>query len=228
MRSYYPQFRNVAEPGLVPKIGGLPWGLPSRLWPVCRECNRAMSHLAQLPADGEALPLASGEVLFLFKCEWDSICSFWEHGAGANAAFVVQRADLGSVPSALPSDGADGPPALLREIGIAGWRADDDGVPAESEEAFYDYEAYFDLPGEVAHPHDWASPWCTKSGGVPYWTANGAQRMPAGRLLLQIDNWLELPDGDSAEVANFCSDGIAYVFVDRSKAPPVYSMFINR
>ena len=228
MRSHYPQFREGAEPGLVPKLGGLPWGLPSRLWPVCRECNRAMSHLAQLPADGDALALASGEVLFLFKCEWDSICSFWEHDAGANAAFAVQSAELGTGPTEPPSDSADGPPALLREIAIAGWRVGDDGAPAELESAFYDYQAHFDLPKEVAHPHDWASPWCTKSGGVPYWTANGAQGMPAGRLFLQIDNWVDLADGDSVEVANFCSDGTAYVFVDRSQAQPVYSMFINR
>jgi hypothetical protein len=37
-----------------------------------------------------------------------------------------------------------------------------------------------------------------------------------------------MPDGSSAEVANFCSDGTAYVFVDRVQTPPVYSMFINR
>jgi hypothetical protein len=47
-------------------------------------------------------------------------------------------------------------------------------------------------------------------------------------LFLQIDNWVDLPGGSTAEVANFCSDGIAYVFVDRSQAQPVYSMFINR
>jgi len=52
--------------------------------------------------------------------------------------------------------------------------------------------------------------------------------MPAGRLFLQIDNWVDLADGSTAEVANFCSDGTAYVFVDRAQAPPVYSMFINR
>jgi len=228
MRSHYPQFREGAEPGLVPKLGGLPWGPPRRLWPVCRECNRAMSHLAQLPADGDALPLADGEVLLLFKCEWDSICSFWEPDGGANAAFVVQRAELGTGPTAPPSDPAEGPPALLREIAITGWRADDDGAPSELEEAFYDYQAHSELPEEVAHPHDWASAWRTKSGGVPYWTANGAQQMPAGRLFLQIDNWVDLADGSNAEVANFCSDGTAYVFVDRAQAPPVYSMFINR
>ncbi|WP_307700488.1 hypothetical protein [Variovorax paradoxus] len=187
-----------------------------------------MSHLAQLPADGDALPLASGEVLFLFKCEWDSICSFWEHDAGANAAFVVQRGELADAPTAPPSDAVDGMPVLLREIAITGWRADDDGAPPELEKAFYDYQSHSELPEEVAYPHDWASAWRTKSGGVPYWTANGAQQVPAGRLFLQIDNWVDLAGGDIAEVANFCSDGTAYVFVDRSQAQPVYSMFINR
>jgi len=228
MRSHYPQFREGAEPGLVPKLGGLPWGLPSRLWPVCRECNRAMSHLAQLPADGDALPLASGEGLFLFKCEWDSICSFWEHDGGANAAFVVQGAELGDGPTMPPPDADGEPPILLKEIAITGWRADDDGAPAELEEAFYDYQAHFELPEEIAHPHNWASAWRTKSGGVPYWTANGAQQVPAGRLFLQIDSWVDLPGGGTAEVANFCSDGTAYVFVDRSQPQAVYSMFINR
>lgn len=52
--------------------------------------------------------------------------------------------------------------------------------------------------------------------------------MPPGRLLLQIDNWLALEGGGTAQIANFCSDGTAYVFVDRAGAVPVYSMFINR
>ena len=59
-------------------------------------------------------------------------------------------------------------------------------------------------------------------------TANGAQGVPAGRLLLQIDNWVQLEDGGSTEVANFCSDGTAYIFVDRSREAPVYTMIINR
>ncbi|MNT92088.1 hypothetical protein D3C72_2333050 [compost metagenome] len=63
---------------------------------------------------------------------------------------------------------------------------------------------------------------------MPYWTANGAQQVPPGRLVLQIDNWVALEEGGTTEVANFCSDGTAYVFVDRSQTPPVYSLIINR
>jgi hypothetical protein len=231
MIAYYPRLREGAPPGLVPRFGGLPWGLPPRLWPTCGECGRPMSHLAQLPGDGERMAIGDDQVLFLFKCEWDSVCSFWEHDGGANAAFVVPRRELGDAECAAPADAADGAPAVLREIAIVGWDARDDGAPPELEDAFYDARAFDRLPGEIAHPHDWAAAWRTKSGGVPYWTANGAQGvdgLPAGRLLLQVDNWLELEGGESVEIANFCSDGTAYVFVDRSRTPLACSLFINR
>ncbi len=229
MLSHYPRIRRGAGPGLVPQFGGLPWGLPARLWPVCRECGQPMSHLAQLPADPVVLPdVAADEVLFVFKCEGDDICSFWEPEGGANAVFTVPRSELGHGPAAAPVQDGQEPPRLLPELGIAGWPADDDGAPPELEAAFYDYGAHSDLPEDIAHPHDWAGQWRTKAGGVPYWTANGAQQVPPGRLLLQIDNWLHLEDGSGTELANFCSDGTAFVFVDRSQTPPVYSLLINR
>ena len=49
MKSHYPTFCDGAAPGLVHKLGGLPWGLPIAHWPICRECGRAMSFLAQVP-----------------------------------------------------------------------------------------------------------------------------------------------------------------------------------
>jgi hypothetical protein len=235
MISYYPRFRKGASPGLVHKLGGLPWGLPARLWPVCKECGLPMSHLGQFPAhspdaDSPAPPLA--EVLFLFKCEWDSICSFWEYDGGANQVFSVPRKELGDAPTQPPVDAKDGPPAILPELGVASWLVQDDSAPADLEDAFYDFDRHNDLPDDIAAPHDWAGEWRTKFGGVPYWTADGAQgqpEIPPGRLLLQIYNWVTMEDGsDSPDVANFCSDGTAFVFVDRSQSPPVYSMFINR
>lgn len=229
MLSHYPRFRKGAVPGMVPKLGGLPWGLPASHWPLCEECGRPMSHLAQLPADPAVLPaVPEGEVLFVFKCEWDSVCSFWEVDGGANAAFILPRQALASGFTPAPAVPGDGPPEVLAELGITHWHAADDGAPAALEDAFYDYGLHSELPGDIAHPHDWASAWRTKAGGVPYWTANGAQQVPPGRLLLQIDNWVDLEEGGVAEVANFCSDGTAYVFVDRAQAPPVYSLFINR
>lgn len=191
-----------------------------------------MSHLAQLPADAPALPLAHDEVLFIFKCEWDSVCSFWDADGGANAVFTVSRQSLGSTPTAAPpGEDADDSTPVLPELGLMRWIEADDGALAELEDAFYDYDQHNKLPDDMAHPHDWDSAWRTKAGGVPYWTPNGAQgipAIPAGRLLLQIDNEVTLEDGSSMEIANFCLDGTAYVFIDRTQTPPSYSMFINR
>ena len=240
MLAHYPQFVKGASPGLVHKLGGLPWGLPARLWPMCRECGRPMSHLGQFPANSlesnaPVLPISADEVLFIFKCEWDSVCSFWDFAEGANLAFSLPRNELGEALTQPPAvhEQEDGEEfKILPELGIAGWLVRDDGAPVELEEAFYDYGRHNDLPGEIAYPNNWACEWRTKVGGVPYWTANGAQgspSIPPGRLLLQIDNWVTTNDGGEAiEVANFCSDGTAYVFVDSTQSPPAFSMIINR
>lgn len=237
MLSHYPRFRHGAEPGLVHKLGGLPWGLPSQMWPICEECARPMSHLGQFPArsadaHAPALALPEDGVLFLFKCEWDSVCSFWESDGGANRALCLPRSALGDAPTPAPAHGEDGPPATLPELGVAHWHVQDDGAPAELESAFYDYMAYDDLPSEVTHPDNWREGWRrTKMGGVPYWTPNGATGQPGippGRLLLQIDNWVPMQDGGNEEVANFCSDGTAFVFIDPAQRPPVLAMIINR
>ncbi|MEY4562008.1 MAG: hypothetical protein RLZZ618_1285, partial [Pseudomonadota bacterium] len=240
MLSHYPQFCNGASLGLVHKLGGLPWGLPASLWPTCDECGRPMSHLGQFPAlalepNAPVLPIGQDEVLFVFKCEWDSVCSFWDFADGANRVFCLPRKELGSSPTQPPAVQAqeDGEEfRILPELGIARWLARDDGAPVELEEAFYDYARHNDLPDDIAHPHDWASEWRTKFGGVPYWTANGAQGQPSippGRLLLQIDSWVTMDDGSqTVEVANFCSDGTAYVFIDSTQSTSVLSMIINR
>ena len=199
-----------------------------------------MSHLGQFPAwspepNAPLLPIARDEVLFLFKCEWDSVCSFWDFADGANRVLCLPRNELGDVltqppPVQTQQDGEKF--RILPELGVARWLAQDDGVPVELEDAFYDYSRHNDLPDEIANPHDWASEWRTTFGGVPYWTANGAQGQPSippGRLLLQIDNWVAMNDGrQDVEVANFCSDGTAYIFIDCTESPPVFSMIINR
>jgi len=191
-----------------------------------------MSHLAQLPADPPILSLAQDEVLFIFKCERDNGCSFWEadEGEGANVVFTVPRQRLGNAPTPAPPGESDEESVtpVLTELGLTCWIEADDGAPSEMEEAFYDYGRHHALPDNVAHPHDWDNAWRTKAGGVPYWTPNGAQAVPAGRLLLQIDNWVKLEDGNDMEIANFCSDGTAFVFVDRTQTPPSYAMIINR
>lgn len=240
MQSHYPRFRQGASLGLVHKLGGLPWGFPAQLWPICEECGRPMSHLGQFPAcspepDAPVLPLAQDEVLFVFKCEWDSECSFWDFAEGSNRVLSLPRKALGdslTVPPDVEAQEGEEELRILPELGVARWVLQDDGAPAELEEAFYEYGRHDALRDEIASPHRWASEWRTKFGGVPYWTGNGAQGQPSippGRLLLQIDNWVTMDDGSlTCDVANFCSDGTAYVFIDRTQSPPVFSMIINR
>ncbi|WP_348944682.1 hypothetical protein ABHF33_14900 [Chitinibacter sp. FCG-7] len=199
-----------------------------------------MSHLGQFPArvpdtDSPILPLPEDEVLFLFKCEWDSVCSFWDFADGANRVISLPRQALSDAFTQPPPVEAQDDGEVLKilpELGVANWLAQDDGVSAELEAAFYDYARHSELPDQIANPHEWASEWLTKFGGVPFWTANGAQgqpSLPPGRLLLQIDNWVTMSDGSEAQsIANFCSDGIAYVFIDCTAAPHVFSMMINR
>lgn len=193
-----------------------------------------MSHLGQFPArsaqaHSPELPLPEDEVVFLFKCEWDSVCSFWDFDGGANRVLSVPRSALGDTPTLPPVHAQEGSPLVLPEFEVASWSVKDDGAPAALEHAFYDYGSHNDLPDEIAYPHDGASAWRTKFGGVPYWTGNGAQGIPPGRLLLQIDNWITLEDGSvHSDFANFCSDGTAFVFIDQSQSPPAYWMTINR
>ncbi|WP_028603627.1 hypothetical protein [Ottowia thiooxydans] len=240
MLNHYPRFHEGASTGLVHKIGGLPWGLPAHLWPLCADCERPMSHLGQFPThstelDAPALPHAPDEVLFLFKCEWDSGCFFWEHSEGSNQVLSVPRKELGDAPTHPPTiDAQENGEELkvLPELGVTRWIVQEDGVPADVEDDFYDYGRHSELPRDIAHPQGWADQFNTKFGGVPYWTPNGAQGqpdLPPGRLLLQIDSWVIMDDESlSDEVANFCSDGIAYIFIDCSQSPPVFSMIINR
>lgn len=41
------------------KLGGLPWGLPEGLWPVCRSCGKPQSLLAQFTHHAERLDLGA-------------------------------------------------------------------------------------------------------------------------------------------------------------------------
>lgn len=280
MLNHFPTL-TIAQPAGVTattasKFGGLPWGFPADAatpWPVCTECDCPMSFLAQF-AHGDHLPrIGAGHSLFLFKCERDSICSFWEADGSANACIVVPHGRMGEAFVTMPHGGtaklasqlagADGMPRsaatpahdsddapVLLELWVSGWRAQDDGIPPELEAHYYD-QRFNHLPEAQQVPHGFDSVHCTKAGGVPYWTGNGNTCIPAepGRMLLQIDNFLAVDGispqaladyaaahghehasfGDAVEIANFCSDGIAYV-MDKSpdaQAPSFYLMILR-
>ena len=243
MRSYLPTLRlvpDVPEPGLRAKFGGLPWGLPAYCWPVCRECGNRMSCLAQVPVRGHldhAGPLAgrpdlTGKVLHVFTCERLTICDFWDPRSGANAAFFLDAEELRP-----EGAGPAGPVvSVLPEVWIEGWAAHDDPVPDEVADSFTDdtsfHAAFYALPEEWQFPHHFNWGRETKLGGVPYWTGQGPVDVPQRpfRFLLQIDKFLDVPGAgeDGLDLANFCSDGTGYLFVDpdRTELPALF--LINR
>ena len=228
------------RPDAVCKVGGAPIGWP-RDWPVCA-CNLPMSFLGQFTGDPLAPRLASGQTLFLFTCEHDSGCDFWDPVNGANACVLIPHDELGAHPTPIPGD-----TTVLLELWVSGWTSRDDGIPAELEESLHENGRFDELPEDVAFPHDFDSALLTKAGGVPYWTANGPCALldPSDRMVLQLDSWLTVSEGqealaahaenfpgtvqledDAASIANFCLDGIGFVMTHAGE-PEIYFM-INR
>ncbi len=243
MRSYLPLLvlaPDAPEPGLRAKFGGLPWGLPAHRWPVCRECGNPMSCLAQIPVRGhldQAGPLAgrpdlAGKVLHVFTCERLTICDFWDPRSGANAAFFLDAAELRA-----EGAGPAGPiVSVLPEAWVEGWAPHDDPVPDEAADSFTDdtsfHAAFYALPEEWQLLRYSAAVPRTKLGGVPYWTGQGPVNVPQPpfRFTLQIDKLLDVPEvgEDGLDLANFCSDGTGYLFVDAGRTELPALFVINR
>lgn len=226
-----------AAPVLRAKFGGLPWGLPAAHWPSCRECGKPMSCLAQIPVAGHLnrlgpladMPEAADRVLHIFTCERPTICSFWEAEGGANAAFFAPASSLD--PTAEMGAGAEDAP-LLPEVWIAGWTPHEDAVPEDLAAHYVDEQAFYVLPEPLQFPNDFKTSQRTKLGGVPYWTGNGPCEppQPPFRYTMQIDKLLLLPEAPDGyvDLANFCSDGTGYVFVDSTSDALPTLFAINR
>lgn len=114
-----------ARPDAVCKVGGAPIGWP-RDWPACALCSLPMSFLGQFTSDPLAPRLPAGHTLFLFTCERDSICDFWDPVAGANACVLVPHDELGANPTPIPEE----TPVLL-ELWVSSWTSRDDALPAK-------------------------------------------------------------------------------------------------
>jgi hypothetical protein len=167
MRNFIPHLRLASElppqAGPQDKLGGLPWGLPSRLWPTCRDCGTSQSLLAQFVHHPERLDLGKpGRVLSVFQCNADpGMCSTWEGGSGANACFVTEPEDLTDRLAVLPDDS----PIVEREARIVEWLERDDAISEDHAASFFSSSDFFELPeSEAAKPS-----WSTRLGGVPRW-----------------------------------------------------------
>lgn len=222
------------------QLGGTPFGLPADRWPICAECGRPQSLIAQLKHDDERLDLGSaGRVLFVFQCEWEAgMCSNWELFAGANACLVLSEPELTGVASSLP----EAAPPVIPVVGILRWQEHDDGIAADVRPAFFDGVAHLTLSDE-----EWEKATAeTRLGGVPHWVQSPDEAPKDGwRFLGQLDSMYRFVDrsvslptvlrfaagsGDDdalfADGPNF-GGGLAYLFARDSEgdAPPAVGMF---
>ena len=135
---------------------------------------------AEFTGDPLAPRLASGQTLFLFTCEHDSGCDFWDPVNGANACVLIPHDELGAHPTPIPEE----TPVLL-ELWVSSWTSRDDALPAK--------------PGDSPQPTP-EEDLFTKAGGTPYWTDNGpGYRIdPSDQMVLQIDTWVTVSDGQEA------------------------------
>jgi len=191
----------------ISKFGGQPTGFPAEEWPICSECGRPMQFLAQIRHDLPAVDLgAEGNILFAFKCDFSSICEFWDPDSGANFVTLKSKSELGIEPTPyplhlstekLPEDEA----TELLELVLTGWESFEDPIQSENLPLYYDIAAFWAMDDAVATPFDFDHCKNNKAGVLPYWAANGpSERLQNTRVLLQIT-------GDMMPVTNRLSAG---------------------
>jgi hypothetical protein len=231
MRCFLPDIRLASElpeqAALEDKLGGVPWGLADELWPICSDCGKHQSLVAQFVHDDARLDLGkAGRVLFVFQCNHSpGMCDVWAGGSGANACFVVEPEDLSEGLTRLPEDA---PPTDL-EVRIVGWKEMEDGVAEDQAFEFFDDDAHADLPEEVLA----GLPALTHLGGVPTWV-QGPDEAPkdSWRFVGQLDSFYSFFTPPASDIPgvyanpqkylgrthicqgpNFGDAGMAYIFL---------------
>lgn len=164
----------------VERLGGQPWGLADEFWPVCTDCKKRQSLLAQLSHHPQRLNLgAEGRMLFVFQCNHNpGKCETWFGSWGANACFVLEREQLQGTPFDHPPHAVDPDD---HAVVITGWQEFDDGID-EATAKLIVASLDDDVPDEIM---DRLSV-CTHLGGVPWW--------PCGSMA---------PEGDWTLLANW-------------------------
>ena len=210
MQNFIPRFEVATlrppQTRLIPKLGGLPWGLPADMWPRCRECSMPMALLAQLPHHGPALDFGDSHwVLHLFQCTTAG-CSTWSYDEGCNTAFMLPRDAVGEGLTQAPQATRERPVyawvtgstpvehSMHGELWFTGWQEHEDAIPQHMSPAYFDFDRFGALPEEFQFPHHFGYRLRTKAGGVPYWTVNGPDKVPPRPFdyLMQIDTFLSI------------------------------------
>lgn len=143
MRYYVPELALgrllPTQTTLEDKFGGLPWGLPPERWPLCRECGKPLTHLAQLSHHPERLDLGrEGRSVLVFECYHNpGLCETWSAESGANAVlFLDPKGSVGGL--AVPPESERTKTAVGLEARVLSWVAADDLMREEDYPLFFD------------------------------------------------------------------------------------------
>jgi hypothetical protein len=235
-----PQNGPIAQPARE-RLGGLPFGLPAEEWPICTDCGRSQSLLAQFNHHRTRLDLGrEGRVLFVFQCAHDpGLCSTWEAFSGANACFVIDPEALGSQTTERPKDR----PPTDHAVSIVGWVEREDGLDDETVAAFQSDDAFCALPDDVRRRLTWS----TRLGGRPRWLQRADEAPRDGwSFVAQLDGtysfltpplhppeWVK-PDPEKGEGRTHWADGpnfgggLAYLFLKAGPTRPQGCMLSQR
>ena len=204
------------------------------MWPICRDCGKSLSLLAQFIHHPSRLDLGrAGRLLSVFQCNHDpGMCSTWEGGSGANACFVTEPEDLVDGLTPLPPDS----PLIEREARIVEWLDNDDELTEAQAAQFFSWDTLSQLPESITQIVTTS----TRLGGVPFWIQGSDEAPQDGwHFVGQLDStysFLKAPTVDVpgievdtehwegrshlCEGPNFGDGGIAYLFLRKTTQTP--------
>jgi uncharacterized protein YwqG len=203
------------------KLGGLPWGLKTEQYPICRHCGKSQSLLAQFVHNPERLDLGkSGRALFVFQCNYDpGGCPTWEGGSGANACFVLDPDELSGKLTPMPTDS----PRIEPEAHVLEWLPHDDEISSSEVFAFYDEQLHNNLSDETLDGIYTG----TKLGSVPEWVQSSSEAPEGWTFIGQLSDSYELLqetypslENSACNGPNFGDAGIGYIFLRYQSGKP--------
>ena len=218
------------------KFGGRPWGLPAEKWP------KNMALLAQLVHEPPMIDLGGDYVLHIWH--WNTFEDYLDppdYEFRCHFSTLVPKSELGKELTPAPVG-----QKLIGEVYIDKWEKFDDHVPDEWLPGFFDPEEHASLMEKETGKIRFGGGLLTKFGGPPCWHGtNAIENSPKHcSLIFQTDAYIRIKGAPPAQevierhqlegimpcksgdefiyvITDFASDGIAFVFLDRTQHPPL-------